>query len=523
MHRSAIFNSPRYTKTPGGAGPPSNLLDTPQSNLLNTPRSVLLSGGAPASSVAVTPCRPAADFAGVGGDGHSTPFNSPSNQSARHLSTTPKGTTAGATSQQRSSKSKSASSSTATASSVTGRIQKIFKQLPLVKQFDLRDRIGEGTFSTVYLAARKNRDDVKIALKHLVPTSKPSRILMETNCMQAAAGHPNVIELLSVWRVEADVVLAMPHVAHARFSELIFDMDLEEIRAYVGNLLAALRHIHRLGIIHRDVKPSNFLYNRVQRRYALVDFGLAQLAGEVRPGGPPREDGRGGPKRKMSDAGNSPTTGRAANKRQKVEEGVVLADGDNKLNKSPRARILRDNRGSLRRTNADENSPVIAAGADHDSPAGVGDGGGKTTPPPTVKYIRLSMSPRKRFQLPTRQSPRKHLIKHQQQQQQEQELQANRASTPSSSQDYKSSLKRPSGFSQLRITANSIMGTGTSALAGSGATPSPATTPTTLARTPSFTVLEPGSYNHSSLATDQLLGNDTDFLIMINNPHIKAK
>ena len=38
-----------------------------------------------------------------------------------------------------------------------------------------------------------------------------------------------------------------------RFSDLIFVMDLAEIQNYIGNLLAALRHIHKLGIIHRLV------------------------------------------------------------------------------------------------------------------------------------------------------------------------------------------------------------------------------------------------------------------------------
>uniref|UniRef100_A0A2C9KY76 non-specific serine/threonine protein kinase n=1 Tax=Biomphalaria glabrata TaxID=6526 RepID=A0A2C9KY76_BIOGL len=41
------------------------------------------------------------------------------------------------------------------------------------------------------------------------------------------------------------------------------------------NLLIALRRVHQFNIIHRDIKPSNFLYNRQQKRYALVDFGLA--------------------------------------------------------------------------------------------------------------------------------------------------------------------------------------------------------------------------------------------------------
>jgi serine/threonine protein kinase len=49
--------------------------------------------------------------------------------------------------------------------------------------FDLVEEIGEGTFSTVYLAARRG-GGARVALKHLVPTSKPSRIAMEVECME---------------------------------------------------------------------------------------------------------------------------------------------------------------------------------------------------------------------------------------------------------------------------------------------------------------------------------------------------
>lgn len=68
----------------------------------------------------------------------------------------------------------------------------------------------------------------------------------------------------------------MPYLAHDRFHDFYNKMDVNEVQFYMKNLLIALRHVHRFNVIHRDVKPSNFLYNRRKRQFLLVDFGLAQ-------------------------------------------------------------------------------------------------------------------------------------------------------------------------------------------------------------------------------------------------------
>ena len=69
---------------------------------------------------------------------------------------------------------------------------KVFSCLPIGPSHSLVDQIGEGTFSTVYLARRKEGGSrsqegaggggtkyQEVALKHLVPTSKPQRIMTE--------------------------------------------------------------------------------------------------------------------------------------------------------------------------------------------------------------------------------------------------------------------------------------------------------------------------------------------------------
>lgn len=77
-------------------------------------------------------------------------------------------------------------------------------------------------------------------------------------------------------RCDASAAFVMPYMPHDRFHDFYTRMDVPEIRLYMRNLLVALRHVHKFDVIHRDVKPSNFLYNRRRREFLLVDFGLAQ-------------------------------------------------------------------------------------------------------------------------------------------------------------------------------------------------------------------------------------------------------
>jgi len=44
--------------------------------------------------------------------------------------------------------------------------------------------------------------------------------------------------------------------------DYVRDMAVAEIREYMKALLSAVEHVHRCKIIHRDIKHSNFLYNR---------------------------------------------------------------------------------------------------------------------------------------------------------------------------------------------------------------------------------------------------------------------
>ncbi|EDO17950.1 hypothetical protein Kpol_1010p68 [Vanderwaltozyma polyspora DSM 70294] len=170
-------------------------------------------------------------------------------------------------------------------------MSRLYEEVPTLEDdYELLDKIGEGTFSSVYKAKDLkgkiyqkyashfwSSEAKYVALKKIYVTSSPQRIYNELNLLYILAGCIRVAPLCDATRVRDQVIAVLPYYQHEEFRNFYRDLPIKGIKKYMWELLQALNFVHSKGIIHRDVKPTNFLYNPELGRGVLVDFGLAEM------------------------------------------------------------------------------------------------------------------------------------------------------------------------------------------------------------------------------------------------------
>ncbi len=73
----------------------------------------------------------------------------------------------------------------------------------------------------------------------------------------------------------------MQYCAGGSLADVRLNGDEKKMREYVIRMASALDFAHRLGILHRDVKPANFLFvDKDRSKFVLTDWGLAKTLDE---------------------------------------------------------------------------------------------------------------------------------------------------------------------------------------------------------------------------------------------------
>lgn len=154
--------------------------------------------------------------------------------------------------------------------------------LPSLRGYEFQRRIVVNEMSAVYLVRQQRSGEMMIlkVLRQMPDVGGEAafdRFLQEYELI-AKLDHPNIIKIFDLGVGDDHAYIAMEYCSKGSL-KLRISRGLEPDKAFalMRQMAEALGELHRAGITHRDLKPTNVMF-RNDESLVLIDFGLAKKA-----------------------------------------------------------------------------------------------------------------------------------------------------------------------------------------------------------------------------------------------------
>ncbi|MFW5692238.1 MAG: protein kinase domain-containing protein [Chloroflexota bacterium] len=158
-------------------------------------------------------------------------------------------------------------------------------------RYQIKEKLGTGAMARVYKGydPKLDRDiAIKVLHEHLADDFTFKERFEQEARFVASLNHPNIVQIFDVNTLDRSgttlYYMVMSYVPGRTLRDILEEhtrlderLPLDRIRAITGDLASALSYAHKLGMIHRDVKPANIIIMN-DGRAVLTDFGIARMA-----------------------------------------------------------------------------------------------------------------------------------------------------------------------------------------------------------------------------------------------------
>jgi TonB family protein len=157
----------------------------------------------------------------------------------------------------------------------------------LKNEYEIVEELGRGGMAIVF-RAREKQLDREVAVKVLPLSLTFDAEFVERFQREARTAaqleHPNIIPIYRVGRTGRVIYFVMKLLRGSSLSDVIAErgaLSVAEMRKMLKETASALGYAHSRGIVHRDIKPDNIMFDE-SGCAVVTDFGIAKAGGGTR-------------------------------------------------------------------------------------------------------------------------------------------------------------------------------------------------------------------------------------------------
>ncbi|XP_063794588.1 protein kinase C delta type-like [Pseudophryne corroboree] len=145
----------------------------------------------------------------------------------------------------------------------------------IASQYRFHQVLGEGAFGSVMLASTPC-SEIPVAVKVILKKNTDS-LLREKHILQVVSGKPYLCNCYATFQNSKYAFIVMEYLSGGTLEQQLTSMgSLDKTTAIISTaeIVCGIEFLHKLGIIHRDLKLENIIIDR-KGHIRICDFGLA--------------------------------------------------------------------------------------------------------------------------------------------------------------------------------------------------------------------------------------------------------